>query len=586
MSKINHLGLDVMSILKKMLLLILIVSQLGWLTKEGEPPKYTLEIIGLQDKLLKNATSQLRVFETNQSVLRANQKPSPSTLHTIEEEVKKAIEPYGYFKASVKAVAMQDKNGQWKIAIYVEKGEPLRVKSIDLRLIGAGQGNLAIIAFMATFPIAQNSIFEADSYENAKAKFFQTANNEGYIRAFYEKSAVLIDLKKYHATIILHLKTGSRYYFGSTTFNQHVYSPDFLHRFLNYQQGEPFSNQKILLLEQKMAASSYFKQVTMMPDFDNIDHADIPIKVSTTPPKSRRYAIGFGYGTFTGPRLTASGNFRRLTNTGQHLDVQLRLSSVLSGVSGKYFIPGSNPLTDNWIIGANHEQFAPANGNSVSNSAYAGYNKKLEHFQFSTNINYLTEHYNEDDLPSRTSSFLYPNATFAYTEMDDLLTPRFGKYFSLMLQGTSKELISTTRFFQTTLKAKYITSPISVARIIARGEFGYTVVHDLLELPLTMRYFAGGLSTIRGYPESSIGPGKYLQVGSLEYQHRIVGNWSGAVFYDLGIASNHFGDKLNEGTGVGIIYNSVIGNLKVYVARAISKPNKPYNVEFSFGPDF
>ena len=180
----------------------------------------------------------------------------------------------------------------------------------------------------------------------------------------------------------------------------------------------------------------------------------------------------------------------------------------------------------------------------------------------------------------------YPKTTLSFTEADDLLNPRQGKSFAITAQGTVQHLLSTTSFLQLDGKAKYIISPTPSSRLIARGELGYTVVHDLNDLPLSMRFFAGGLNTIRGFPESSIGHGRYLEVASLEYQHKIIGDWSGALFYDTGIASDHWNSAFNKGAGVGIIYHSMIGNVKLYVARAISKKDKPYNIEFSIGPDF
>jgi translocation and assembly module TamA len=128
-------------------------------------------------------------------------------------------------------------------------------------------------------------------------------------------------------------------------------------------------------------------------------------------------------------------------------------------------------------------------------------------------------------------------------------------------------------------------SPTSLSRVIIRGDLGYTVVNDLARLPLTLRFLAGGLGSVRGYAFGSIGPGRYLETASAEYQHVIYGNFSGALFYDVGTATNHFNDVLLRGEGVGIVYNSIIGPIQVYVARAMSKPGKPLSIEFNIGPD-
>lgn len=547
----------------------------------AENASLTFSITGIEGDALHNIETRLNLLQAEKNETVATQISTAQ----LTREIKQAIEPYGYFKAKVNIQVEPQKNNH-HLVITIDPGTPLRINAIDVKLQGAGNDNTELTQFIQHFPIKVNDVFNAKTYDNAKTALFQIANNQGYIQAFYQHASITIDLKRYTAKIALHLQTGQRYYFGSVSFNQSAYSKAFLQRFIPFQQGEPFSNQRILSLEQQMATSSYFKQVTMTPDLNHMANQQIPLTVSATPPAAKRYTIGAGYGTFTGPRLTASSSFRHLTDTGQHLDVQLRLSSVLSGISGKYFIPGRNPLTDNWIIGLSHQHFAPENGDSYSKSLFGGYSKKMDKVQWNINLNYLAERYSDDNTPTRNSELLYPNATLNYTDTDDLLNPRTGKHLSLLVRGTSQQFLSTTGFFQADAKAKYIMSPTTSSRIIARAELGYTVVHDLMDLPLTMRFFAGGLSTIRGFAESSIGPGRYLEVGSLEYQHKIKGDWSGALFYDIGTANNHFGNQLSKGAGVGIIYNSFIGNIKVYLAKAISKQNQPYSVEFSIGPDF
>ena len=133
---------------------------------------------------------------------------------------------------------------------------------------------------------------------------------------------------------------------------------------------------------------------------------------------------------------------------------------------------------------------------------------------------------------------------------------------------------------------KLFMTPFDFAHIIMRGDFGYTVVRDLNDLPLSMRFFAGGMNSVRGYPEVWIGPGKYLGVASIEYRNHIAYDISGAIFYDVGTATNHFGSGLYRGAGVGLVYESPLGPIKLYIARAMNKRGHPRSVEFSMGPEF
>jgi len=120
---------------------------------------------------------------------------------------------------------------------------------------------------------------------------------------------------------------------------------------------------------------------------------------------------------------------------------------------------------------------------------------------------------------------------------------------------------------------------------LLRGDLAYTTVHDLDSFPLSLRYYAGGTQSIRGYKFQSLGPGRYLEVGSVEYQHKIIGNWSGAAFYDVGNATDHTTARLQEGAGFGIVWKSPVGPMELVVAKALNKRGRPNQIQFNMGPD-
>lgn len=544
------------------------------------------KIEGIRHDLLENAEARLVIYQKEQVAFSARSKPSRKQLTAASQEIKLALEPYGYFRAHVNAQAVFDREKGWSALFYVRKGPRLKVTRVSVLILGPGSDNQKLDAFRRHFPIKSGDAFQASVYTAAKDKLYQIANNQGYLKSAFTEARIVIDLVRYSAVITLIFQTGHRYYFGETSFGRSPYATHFLKRFISYRETDPFSNERLIDLQQAMASSAYFQGVSLTPDFARVQNYHVPVKMEVTAPKSQRYALGLGYGTFTGPRLSAGLSLRRLTDTGQHVDLQLRLSSVLSGMAAKYYIPGRDPLNDTWALGANYQRFVPKNGQSTSKTVYGGYTTKKGHWQLGANLNLLTEHYYENNLPSRHGDYLYPSVTINYTKTNDILKPTHGKSVNLTLQGASQHVLSSTDFIQADLRAKYLATPLSFARFIVRGEVGYTVVHDLTDLPLTLRFFAGGMNSIRGFPEDSIGPGKYSEVMSMEYQNRVVGDWWGALFEDIGTATDHFGQKMNRGIGVGVVYVSFIGPIKVYLARAISKPQKPLSVEFSIGPEF
>jgi len=502
-----------------------------------------------------------------------------------KKRIAEAIAPYGYFNPHMTAHLYTTQTG-WLASYTIELGQPVRVRTISLQLQGEGADDPRLQAYLQKLPIHAGEVFESKKYDAMKEKLYEIANAQGYIKAHFRQAQIFVDRKKLTADILLIFNTQQRYYFGSLIFNETRYDPAFLARFNIFRPREPFSSDALIQYQQEMNDSSYFNQVLVIPQLEKIEDHHIPLQVSVVPPKARRYYLGLGYGSFTGPRLSTGIHFNRVNGMGHAADLQFKLSSVLTGFAAKYFIPGRQPLYEQWSMGYDHQKFKPKNGDSFSRSLSFGYQYKKTPWAIGGNVNYLIERYTANNSPFNTSELLYPRLSLSYVKADNVILPTEGKSMNVLLQGASKAFFSSTSFMQGDLKGKYFYKPFSYGNFILRGELGYTVVHDLSDLPLSMRFFTGGVSTLRGYPDSSIGPGRYLELGSIEYQHHVTENWLIAFFYDVGTATNTLGTPLNKGDGVGLIYRSVIGPIRLYLATALSKPNRPYQVEFSMGPEF
>lgn len=544
----------------------------------------TINIEGISNPLLENAESRLMV-EKNVYGTSMTARDIQAFFSEAPSQIKEALQPYGYFKPIIHA-KLKHKASEWKTTFQIEKGSAVRIQHIDLVLDGAGKEDPALKPLIERFLSLKGKVWSTNEYNTEKDALFEAIQLSGYLKAFFEKKEVRIDIEHDTASLIIHINTGSRYYFGHFYFSNSPYSSSFLKRFISLHEGAPFSSPQLLTLQQELSHSRYFKSVIVEPLFDEEKNNAVPVRIDISVPKSQQYNIGLGYGTFTGPRLTMGMDFRRVGDEGERFSAQMKLSSVLSGLAATYYIPGANPLTDQYTLGMNIQHFLPKNGSSLSETLSASYLKSINPWRHTLSLNLLNDAYRENDSPKHTSHLLYPAYTISRLSVDDMMNPRRGSSISLTLQGANKDLGSTTDFFQTEIKNKFIVSPTLDSRFIFSTHLGYTIVKNLDQLPLTMNFFAGGMNSVRGYPFDSLGPGRYVKTASIEFQQKVVGNWSGATFYDLGNASDHFNDSLKRGDGVGIIYRSIIGPIKFYVARAESKKDKPLSIEFSIGPEF
>jgi translocation and assembly module TamA len=80
--------------------------------------------------------------------------------------------------------------------------------------------------------------------------------------------------------------------------------------------------------------------------------------------------------------------------------------------------------------------------------------------------------------------------------------------------------------------------------------------------------------------------GRYLMVGSVEYQYEFTENWRVAAFVDEGNAMDDLSDPLATGVGLGIRWISPVGPLRLDVAKGLDPEfGGEWRIHFSMGPE-
>jgi translocation and assembly module TamA len=208
-------------------------------------------------------------------------------------------------------------------------------------------------------------------------------------------------------------------------------------------------------------------------------------------------------------------------------------------------------------------------------------------------LEYQREEYEVADTRDR-SELLIPGVSWSRSWGSDLISTLNGLRFDLSVQGAREELLSDANFVQLQSGIKFIKNLGARTRMIARGQMGSTWTSDFEDLPSSVRFFTGGAQSVRGYAYQSLGPenddgevegGKHLMIGSLEFDRRIRGNWSLAVFVDGGNAIDSLGDDLQRSVGFGVRWQSPVGPVRIDLASAISRSGDPWRLHINIGPD-
>ena len=510
------------------------------------------------------------------------------------DEIRQALEPFGFYRATIDADLARD-GDTWRANYVVAPGPPLTVARVDVQITGEGSTDRAFRRLVKTFPLAPGDALHQPRYENAKEAFQKTAAERGYFDMRFTARELRVDLDAYRADVVLRMDTGARYRFGDVSFEQdrEVLAPEVLARYTQIKPGEPYSNTALIDLQRALLDSDFYGEAEVTADPKQAEDHEIPVAVRLTARKPSRYTFGLGYGTDTGLRGQLGWERRYLNPAGHSIRAETRLSEIEKSLSASYIVPIRDPRTDQMAFSATYSEGDTLTYFTELRRLAASRAVARDAWREILSLNLQVEDFVIGD-ESGSSTLLMPDAQWSRNWTRNRIYTRDGTRLVLGLRGAADSLGSDTDFVQARTTAKWIESIGRHGRAIVRADIGATRVDDFTKLPPSIRFFAGGDRSVRGYDFETLGPtdasgnvigGRHLVAASLEYEHVVYGNWSAAVFYDVGNALDKFGDPLKEGAGFGIRWKSPIGQVRVDVATALSDPDRPWRLHLNVGPD-
>ncbi len=560
---------------------------------EGQGQPVRVEIAGVSGDEARNVRTVLAIARAAKSG-----KLAPDRLRQLhrqaDADIELALEPFGFYRPVVHK-SLQEVGQTWVARYQIEPGPAVLVRTVDLRLAGEGAETEAFRKKAADFPLHPGDTLRSLPYETAKLDLLTLATDSGYLDAKFDSSAVLVDRRASTADLVIRFDTGPRFRFGPVTFEQDALDPKLLERRVPFKPGDPYRGDKLLAMQAALGEDQYFRQIEVIPRRDQASGLEVPIEVKLSARKPREYQLGGGYGTDTGPRGKVAVQWRRLNRRGHTAEAEITVAPVEQSISTQYRIPGVGTPTGMLTLLAGYALLNPSVSNTKAILTGARLTRDRFGWRETLSLMYAHEAFGVG-VDSGTSNLLIPGASWERTRTNDPLFPSRGWRVRLSLQGSP---IGSTTFAQVEVTAKLIQSIAPKTRILLRGDVGRTFTNAFRSLPPTIRFFAGGSESVRGYGYLSLGPldsqgnvigGRTLEVGSLELDHRIFNRWAIAAFTDVGAALDDFSlsvrqDALEQGVGAGIRWLSPIGLIRIDGAFAVTQPGTPFHLHFSMGPD-
>ena len=512
---------------------------------------------------------------------------------TIDSEVRTALQPFGYYDPVI-STSLDQVGDCWSATVRIDVGQPVLLRNVGISLDAAAEDRANFDDLLAAPALRPNSRLRHSDYALLKESLQIRAAERGYIEANFLKNSIDVWPDERAADLALNFKSGPRYDFGDIELQQSLLDDSLVRAFLEFEPGMPYDNRLLTKAYDDLSRSGYFGRIELIPQFEKAADRRLPVLITLEPAPRIEYTVGLGLSTDTGPRARAGFQNRRVNRRGHRLQTDLTLSSVLQGLSAEYRKPLADPRSE-WLSYTTAVT-SENTDSSDSDNARIGVRRSKRirpEWMRTLFLDLSYERYNIGDVASR-SRLALPGIVYDHRRSDRDVYPTRGRRLTMELRGTAEFLGSDTSFLQTIVSARLVRSLSEDSRLLARATIGLTTQSEFLELPPSVRFFAGGDESVRGFGYETLGPvddkgnvigGRNLLTASIEYEQRLRGDLFGAVFIDAGNAFDGFDVDPAVGAGIGLIWRSPVGPLRIYLAHPLNKSDRNVRLHVQLGAD-
>ena len=510
-----------------------------------------------------------------------------------DEDLKPALRAFGFYRPSI-AKEMHTAEKCWNATFTIDAGERVTVRERVVTVRGEMEQDERFAALSAGFPLAPGSPLHHGQYEEIKATLRDFALQRGYFDFEITRKELRVHADESVADIRIEARSGPRYRFGEVRLGEHRLDENLLRRLATFREGDLYNASRVIETSRNLNDAGYFRRVEVRALREERRDSKVPVEVVFHPAARHAWKTGIGFATDTGPRGSLRYENRLINRKGHRFESELRLSPVTSGLDTKYLIPGDDPLRETYSIGAGylHENTDTSTSDSVR--VIGAQKIKSEPW---TQTRFLELLHERSDIgeESINSTLLMPGVDLSRVEADDILRTNRGYRFNVVVRGAYEGFVSDATFVQLRADTKVIHRFGGSGRVSGRIHVGTTLGDGADQLPASLRFFAGGDNSVRGYEYQSLGPkdsngdvvgGRHLLTGSIEYEHPVFGeDWWVAAFADAGNAFDTDDITLRAGYGLGVRWFSPVGRLRVDLAFPDDTEEDNWRLHIGLGAD-
>lgn len=524
------------------------------------------------------------------------------------KNITKAIQALGYYRATIIINTIDgDDKPTWFTKVEITLNKPTLIESSEVLISGDAQYDEVFKELIKQQGFAQGEILDHGKYEQLKVSLASLGLTHGYFDATFIDSRIAIHQSYHSAKIYINYHSGQQFSFGQVNFSTIDIKNDLLTQLIPFNYDQPYHVKHLRELQNQLEQTQYFNNIVIEPKNNQAIDGIIPIDINIEKNQKHYFNFGLGYATDTELRVSAGWKTPLINRYGHKQATKITYSQINPVGQFNYTIPLSHPLDDVLQFELRLEDDVYGDINSKYWSAQLARTRNNKSFISEYYLRYLQEDWQLNNQDYKSKYYL-PGMTWSKnTRTGNPINPSEGlsQYYNIEFshQGIGAD-INLVRIYA---KWKYITSFNEKQRFIARAEVGFLSPeqNEFNEISPSLRFFAGGDQSIRGFAYQSIGTttpnylhsaeddkkvkfivgGSRLLVGSIEYQYQFAEKWRAALFLDGGSAFKKNKLKAVYSIGPSIHYLSPLGSIRLDFGYSLSESNPSWRIHFNLGAE-
>ncbi|WP_415357929.1 autotransporter assembly complex protein TamA [Halioglobus sp. Uisw_031] len=556
-----------------------------------------LSVVGIQGEQKKNVLAYLGAVPESDENRR-------NFVVSARDKVESALQALGYYQPEIE-IDLQRTEPKWRLSIVVNAGEPVRVRDINIQILGAAANDDNFTRLTSDIGFSSGDVLHHGRFESFRKKVLSLGQRRGYLRGEIVASRIEIEVDAGTADVMLWYESGPRLRFGEIIVDNTLIDSDLFDSMLTFQPGDYFDQVRLQELQSRLQRTNYFSSVIVLPQRKRSLGDRIPIMVNLQRAKRHSFDVGVGYSTDTEERLSLTWRTPRINRHGHSQQTRLVYSPINPSGRFTYSIPVSDPLTDVVQLWARVEENEFGDIDSRQNELGIKRETKNRNWIYGYSLRELNESWDIAGYSASNDYLLFGGSVSRRTHRGSIVDPEGGFSQLYTVEATADQLGSDLDLLRVTAALRYVMTPVPRNRLVTRLDLGRVKIAngDRRDLAPSLAFFAGGSQSIRGYAYQSLGDeltvvepngetktlvvgGDRLVIGSLEYQYYFTATWRGALFVDAGDAFDRGEFDAKVGAGFGVHYVTPVGAVRVELANSVSEDDPSWRLVFAIGAEF